>query len=159
SWGSSQGPALPRDQSGGVGMSGRQGARILIDGSMARGGGGFTYLVNLVPRLTRLAPDDRFLLLLRSPSLAEAIQPAPNLTIELLPEVTARGRLWFTALEAARVASGWDADLYFSAGEGVPPLAACPKIASFRNPNVFKQIDAEAPPSERVRLLVLRALA
>jgi glycosyltransferase involved in cell wall biosynthesis len=140
-------------------MGGRGGARILIDGTMARSGGGFTYLVNILPRLTRLAPNDRFLLLLRSDAIADSIPSAPNLTVELLPEVGVRGRLWFTAVEGARIAARWGADLYFSAGEGVPVYAPCPKIASFRNPNVFKPVDADAPRSERVRLLTLRALA
>jgi len=34
--------------------------RFLIDGSMARGGGGYTYLVNIVPLLSRMAPRARF---------------------------------------------------------------------------------------------------
>ena len=44
--------------------------RILIDGSMARGGGGFTYLVNILPQLSSMASDDRFLVLLRNERLA-----------------------------------------------------------------------------------------
>jgi glycosyltransferase involved in cell wall biosynthesis len=137
----------------------REGARILLDGTMARAGGGFTYLVNIVPRLTRLAPEDRFLLLLRSDRIAASIPSSPNLTIELLPEAGPAGRLWFTASEGARIASRWDADLYFSAGESAPLHASCPRIASFRNPNVFVPVDAEAPRGERLRLLTLRALA
>jgi len=53
-------------------MAVRDGARILIDGTMARGGGGFTYLVNIVPRIARLAPDERFLLLVRNERLASS---------------------------------------------------------------------------------------
>jgi glycosyltransferase involved in cell wall biosynthesis len=140
-------------------MAVREGARVLIDGTMARAGGGFTYLVNIVPRITRLAPEDRFLLLLRNERIASSIPSSPNLTIELLTEVGPAGRLWFTASEGARIASRWGADLYFSAGESAPPQASCPRIASFRNPNVFKPVDAEAPRGERLRLLTLRALA
>ncbi len=140
-------------------MAVREGARVLIDGTMARAGGGFTYLVNIVPRITRLAPEDRFLLLLRSEQIAASIPSSPNLTIELLTQVGPAGRLWFTASEGARIASRWDADLYFSAGESTPARASCPRIASFRNPNIFKPLDAEAPRRERVRLLTLRALA
>jgi hypothetical protein len=43
--------------------------RILIDASMARGGGGFTYLVNLVPHLSAAA-EMRFLVLVRDASRA-----------------------------------------------------------------------------------------
>jgi glycosyltransferase involved in cell wall biosynthesis len=140
-------------------MAGREGARILIDGTMARGGGGFTYLVNIVPRIARLAPEDRFLLLVRSDRIASSIPSSPNLTVEILPPVGPAGRLWFTASEGARIASRWDADLYFSAGESAPPHTACPRIASFRNPCVFKPLAPESPRGERLRLLMLRALA
>jgi glycosyltransferase involved in cell wall biosynthesis len=140
-------------------MAVREGARVLIDGTMARAGGGFTYLVNIVPRITRLAPEDRFLLLVRSERIASSIPSSPNLTIELLTEVGPAGRLWFTASEGARIASRWNADLYFSAGESAPLHAQCPRIASFRNPNVFKPLDPEAPRGERLRLLTLRTLA
>jgi glycosyltransferase involved in cell wall biosynthesis len=135
------------------------GARILLDGTMARGGGGFTYLVNVVPRLARLARGDRFRLLLRSERLAGSIPAAPNLEIELLPAVGPKGRLWFTAVDAARLAERWGADLYFSAGESAPLRAPCPTIAAFRNPNIFKPVAPEAPVGERVRLLTLRGLA
>jgi len=37
--------------------------RILIDGSMAAGGGGYTYLVNMLPTLATLAPGASFLVL------------------------------------------------------------------------------------------------
>ena len=54
------------------------GRRILIDGSMAKRGGGFTYLVNIVPALGRVAPDFDFRLLLSSEKLAGSIEPQPN---------------------------------------------------------------------------------
>ena len=140
-------------------MTGRDGARILVDGTMARGGGGLTYLVNMLPRLTRLSPEDRFLLLLRSDRIASSIPSSPNLTIELLPPVGPAGRLWFTASEGGRIASRWNADLYFSAGESAPAVAPCPRIASFRNPYPFHPIDPEYSAGERIRLRILRALA
>ena len=40
------------------------GRKFIIDGSMARGGGGFTYLVNIIPELSRQAPGDEFLSLI-----------------------------------------------------------------------------------------------
>lgn len=136
-----------------------KGARILIDGTMARAGGGFTYLVNVVPRISRLAPDERFLLLLRSDRIAASIPSQPNLEIQVLPPVGAAGRLWFTAAEGARIASRWDADLYFSVGETAPLLTSCPRIASFRNPNPFRPIDPEYSRGDRLRLRALRMLA
>jgi glycosyltransferase involved in cell wall biosynthesis len=134
-------------------------ARILIDGSMARGGGGLTYLVNMVPCLSRLAPNDRFLVIVRSDRIASSLPAAPNLATELLPPAGPVGRLWFLLLQGARIASRWGADLYFSAGETVPLVTRCPRIASFRNANSFRPIDPEYPAGERFRLRTLRALA
>ncbi len=133
--------------------------RVLIDGTMAKGGGGHTYLVNILPRLTSLAPDHRFRVLVRSERLAEAIAPAPNLEMDLLPEVGLAGRLRFAARDAARVARAWGADLFFSAGESAPLGSPCPTIASFRNPNVFTPLEQGWSARERLRLRLLRNLS
>lgn len=133
--------------------------RILVDGSMARAGGGFTYLVNILPRLAEIAPEDRFRVLLRSERLAASLTPVPGLEIDVLPEVGWRQRLAFTCFEAPRLAQEWGADLYFSAGESAPPRAHCPVIASFRNPNIFTSIDQGWPWKQRLRLRILRELA
>jgi glycosyltransferase involved in cell wall biosynthesis len=132
--------------------------RVLIDGTMARGGGGYTYLVNILPRLAALADDHRLRVLVRSKRLAAAIQPARNLEVDLLPEVGLAGRLRFTCREAARVARDWRADLYYSAGETVPFRSPCPSIASFRNPIPFAPRQARGL-RDRLRLRVLRDLA
>jgi glycosyltransferase involved in cell wall biosynthesis len=126
---------------------------------MARGGGGHTYLVNLLPRLAAAAPQHRFRVLVRSQRLADAIQPAVNLEVERLPEVGCAGRLRFIGREAARLAHSWGADLYFSAGETAALGAPCPTIASFRNPNVFTPLAQGWSPRERLRLRLLRDLA
>jgi len=133
--------------------------RVLIDGTMARAGGGYTYLVNILPRLAALATDHQLRVLVRSERLAAAIRPARNLEVELLPEVGLAGRLHFTFREAARVAQAWGADLYFSAGETAPLASPCPTIASFRNPNVFSSLDQGWSLRERLRLRALRDLA
>jgi glycosyltransferase involved in cell wall biosynthesis len=133
--------------------------RVLVDGTMARSGGGHTYLVNILPQLARLAPDSRFRVLLRSPRVAAEIQPARNLDVEMLPEIGWAGRLRFMARDAARIARAWGADLYFSAGETVPLASPCPSIASFRNPNVFTSLDQGWSLGTRLRLRLLRDLA
>jgi len=135
------------------------GMRVLIDGTMARGGGGHTYLVNILPRLAALASDHQLRVLVRSERLARAIRPARNLEIDLLPEVGLSGRLRFTFREAARIARAWQADLYFSAGETAPLASPCPTIASFRNPNVFASIEQGWSLRDRLRLRALRGLA
>jgi len=133
--------------------------RILIDATMARNGGGFTYLVNLLPQLLEGAGDRRFRVLLRSPELRDALPTAPELELVLLPEVGLPGRLRFTYTQAAGEARRCQADLYFAAGDLVPLRAPCPMIASFRNPNVFTELDQGWYAYQVFRLGTLRRLA
>jgi glycosyltransferase involved in cell wall biosynthesis len=133
--------------------------RILIDATMARNGGGFTYLVNLLPRLLEQAPDRSFRVLLRSAELLKALPTAPRLETTLLPEVGLPGRLRFTYTRAAGEARRWRADVFFAAGDLVPLRAACPMIASFRNPNVFTELDQDWYAYQVFRLGTLRRLA
>lgn len=132
---------------------------FLIDGTMAKGGGGFTYLLHVAPALARLAPNDRFVLLVRSARLASTIERLPNLEVRLLPETGLLGRLAFSYVRARRIARECGADLYYSAGETVPAAAGIPVIASFQNPNVFASVEDPWPLAQRARLLTLRAIA
>jgi glycosyltransferase involved in cell wall biosynthesis len=133
--------------------------RILIDGSMARGGGGFTYLVNILPQLSALAPDDRFLVLLRNERLAQSIPALPNVDVELLPDVGWPQRMFFTYRELPRRIASWNTDLYFSAGETAPLRASCPMIASFRNPIIYTDLDLGVSRKQRLRLRLLREIS
>ena len=138
----------------------RKSLRVLIDGTAARGGGGFTYLVNVLPRIAKLAPEVRFRVLLRNSRLAESLPDLPNLEIDLrTPEAGLFQRLCFTHLEIPRIVREWGADLYFSASEIAPVWASCPRIAAFRNPNIYTALDQGWPILQRVRLLVLRGLS
>ena len=47
-------------------------ARIVIDGSTVTRGGGFTYLVNVLPQLIERGPEHQFRLLLRNAVLADS---------------------------------------------------------------------------------------
>ena len=140
-------------------MTPEHGRRILIDGSMARAGGGVTYLVNLVPRLAALCPEARFLCWVRNPRVAGQLPKLPNLDVELLPQAGWSEQLRFTFLEAPRRARAFGAELYFSTGEYAPLRMPCPTIASFRNPNVFTAMEQGWPASQRLRLAALRWLA
>jgi glycosyltransferase involved in cell wall biosynthesis len=133
--------------------------RILIDATMVRSGGGFTYVVNLMPRLLAAAPERRFRVLLRSSELRDAMPTAANLETELMPEVGLPGLLRFTYTQAAREARRWQADIYFSTGDLVPLRTPCPSIASFRNPNVFTPLDQGWYAYQVFRLGSLRQLA
>ena len=137
----------------------RKSLRILIDATMCTAGGGFSYLVNIIPLLVSLAPEHRFLLLSRNPRLTAAMPEAENLEIRVMPAVGVAGRLRFSYLEAPRLARRWNADLYYSAGETVPLHVPCPSIASFQNPNVFSKDPLGWPWKQRARLGLLRGLA
>jgi glycosyltransferase involved in cell wall biosynthesis len=140
-------------------MGAERAHRILIDGTMACSGGGFTYLVNILPLLARIAPDCEFRALVCSDRLAHSIASEPNLTVDLLPKQGVAGRLRFAWIEGPRLARQWGADLYFSAGESAPLVAGCPTIASFRNPHVFTKLDQGWSRKEWLRLAALRCVA
>jgi glycosyltransferase involved in cell wall biosynthesis len=126
---------------------------------MAKGGGGFTYLVNILPRITELAPGDQFRVLVRSERLARSIEARPNLEVDLLPEVSPIQRLRFTYRDLPRLVKAWGADLYFSAGETAPMRASCPMIASFRNPNVYTSLEQGWSWKQQLRLRLLREVS
>jgi glycosyltransferase involved in cell wall biosynthesis len=138
---------------------GMRGRRILIDGSMARGGGGFTYLVNILPQLSALTPSDHFRVLLRNERLAQSIPTLPNVEIDLLPDAGWPQRMRFTYGELPRVIADWKADLYFSAGETAPLRASCPMIASFRNPIIYTNLDLGVSVKQKLRLRLLREIS
>lgn len=139
-------------------MSG-SGRRFLIDASMAQGGGGFTYAVNMLPSLVRLSPQDHFRFLVRNPRVSESMPSEPNLEVVRLDHAGPVSRLKFVLIDAPRIASAWGADLYFSVAEMVPPRLRCPAIASFRNPNVVDLKRHAWPPRQRTRLTALNAIA
>jgi glycosyltransferase involved in cell wall biosynthesis len=127
---------------------------------MARGGGGFTYLVNLLPELARVAPAHRFRVFVADRRLAEAIPEAGNLEVVFLGQLSSRQRLRFTYLQARRRADEWKASIYFSVAEMAPLRAPCPTIASFRNPNVFTLGKGQGfAAKQRIRLRALHGLA
>ena len=51
------------------------GRRVLIDATGASIGGGYTYLVNVIPRLCAMAPQADFRLMLRNPRLCDVLTP------------------------------------------------------------------------------------
>ena len=77
--------------------------RIVIDGSMVTGGGGFTYLVNVIPRLANLSLENRFLVLLRNQNLADSLLAAENVEVVVLPEAGMFERLRFVWFDAANI--------------------------------------------------------
>lgn len=137
---------------------GGEARRFVIDGSMVRGGGGHTYLANVVPRLSQRAPQHRFLVLIRSAGLADVLRAGPNVEIRKLPEVGLAGRLAHEMFGATRLAKEWGADLWFSAAESGPWWPRIPLVVAFRNPNLFAR-DLGWGIADLLRLWLLRGLA
>ena len=139
------------------------GRRVLIDASGASIGGGYTYLVNVMPRLCATAPDAKFRLMLRNARLVEVLTPVAerfeNLEIIDLPSVGIVARLFHTFIEMPKLATEWGADLFFSVGEVAPTKLPCGSIASFRNANVFTREVTPPTIRDRVRFAVLKRLA
>ena len=135
------------------------GRRVLIDASMANQGGGYTYLVNMVPLLAEVAPHARFLVLVRSASLVQAIKSPENVEVRALPVRGLIGRIAFLAFSAAKLAKDWHADIYLSVAEYAPRAPSCPVVVSLRNGNIFTSLDLGWGPYQRFRLGLLRYLA
>ena len=102
--------------------------RVLVDATMATSGGGYTYLVNMIPALAGACPETEFLVLIRTPALADVISPMANLEIRVLPQSGLLGRIAFLASRAATVAAEWEADIYLSVAEYAPRGAHCPVV-------------------------------
>jgi glycosyltransferase involved in cell wall biosynthesis len=135
------------------------GRRVLVDASMATLGGGYTYLVNMVPALAAAAPDAKFLVLARNTSLAGATASASNVELRVLPESGLLGRIGFLAFRAAKLADRWRADVYLSVAEYAPLGAKCPAVIYLRNANVFTPLEQGWGRYQTFRLSTLRRLA
>ncbi len=140
-----------------------EGRRVLIDATGASIGGGYTYLVNVLPRLCRMAPQARFHLLLRNPRLIEVLSPLAereaNFELEALSETGVAGRMLHTFFVMPKIAARMRADVFFSVGEVAPWRMPCASIASFRNANVFTREVAPPDLRDRLRFVVLNAIA
>lgn len=139
------------------------GRRILIDATGASIGGGYTYLVNVIPRLCNVAPDAEIRLMLRNRRLVESLTPIAereaNFEIVDLPTVNVGARLLHTFAAMPGLAADWGADLFFSVGEVAPLRMPCPSIASFRNANVFTSEVTPLTLYDRVRFVILNRVA
>jgi glycosyltransferase involved in cell wall biosynthesis len=133
--------------------------RVLVDASMATSGGGYTYLVNMIPALAGACPETEFLVIIRTPGLAQIISPIANVEIRVLPQSGLLGRIAFLASQAATLAAAWEADIYLSVAEYAPRGAHCPVVVQLRNANVFTSLDMGWGKYQKFRLGALRRLA
>lgn len=112
--------------------------RVLIDATGASIGGGYTYLVNVIPRLCALAPGAKFRLLLRNQRLVEVLTPhaerESNLEITSLPSVGIGARLLHVFFVMPSLAKDWGADVYFRSARSLPRTCHVPRSPVFATP-------------------------
>jgi len=137
----------------------RSSRRILVDASMATAGGGFTYIVNIVAPLARMAPEYHFRVVTRGQNIAAALPRCDNVEVDLRPAAGLRERLRCTHVEMPRLLSSWGADLYYSVGELATLRTPCPSIAAFRNAAIFWPDWVEYRWQQQIRLRLLYRLA
>jgi glycosyltransferase involved in cell wall biosynthesis len=130
-------------------------ARVLMDATGVSIGGGYTYLVGVIPRLCEREPDLQIRLLIRHQALHDAIPHRPNLEVVLLPTVGVAKRLFYIYFKMAGIAAEYRADLFYSVGEMTPIKLPCPSIASFRNACVFTDEVTQPTLRDRFRLGLL----
>jgi glycosyltransferase involved in cell wall biosynthesis len=130
-------------------------ARVLMDATGVSIGGGYTYLVSVIPRLCERNPELQIRLLVRHQELSSAIPDLPNLEVVDLPPVGVGERIRYIYFEMPGLAKSWGADLFYSVGEMSPLWLSCPSIASFRNACVFTWEVKLPTLRDRIRLNVL----
>jgi glycosyltransferase involved in cell wall biosynthesis len=137
----------------------RSSRKILVDASMATAGGGYTYIVNIVAPLARMAPEYHFRVVTRGQRIAEALPRFDNVEVDLRPAAGLRERLRCTHIEMPRLLSSWGADLYYSVGELATLRTPCPSIAAFRNAAIFWPDWVQYRWQQQIRLRLLYRLA
>ncbi len=113
----------------------RVGARIAIDLLAVRSWGMKNYTMGVLPALAALAPQDRFLVLLR-PEIAELVTPSvpANVEVRTLDAGVIR-RLFWEQIVLPWVLARWRADVLFATFDIAPVLAPCPILLAVRNPS------------------------
>ena len=124
-------------------------ARIFIDATGVSIGGGFTYLVNVIPRLCDRAPESRIRLLVRHARLVDALPERPNLELLKRPEVAIGGRLLDTYFKLAGEAGKWNA----------PPDAASISVMTSDQPGWESAVQVKRYQRQNLLLPALHELA
>jgi glycosyltransferase involved in cell wall biosynthesis len=137
----------------------RSSRKILVDASMATAGGGYTYIVNIVAPLARMAPEYHFRVVTRGQKIAQALPRLDNVEVDLRAAAGLRERLRCTHVEMPRLLASWGADLYYSVGELATLRTPCPSIAAFRNAAIFWPEWVEYRWQQQIRLRLLYRLA
>ena len=133
-------------------------SRILIDATGVSIGGGYTFLVNVIPRLCERDPNLQ-VRVLTGDQIKDRVPSRPNLEVVGLPRMGVTQRLFYIFFHLPKLASEWRADLVFSLGEITPYRLPCPSIASFQNAFIFTP-DVEVPNlHQRIRISLLRVFA
>ena len=136
--------------------------KILINGISARVGGGVAFLLNLVPRLCLLAPEDRFILL--APEGEPWLTQLPSLpNLEPRPVPLCRpsfiGRYLFEQREIPALVRREGIDLLASIADVTSLAAPCKKMLWIRNLLIHTRRDVGWPWPWMLRIRLLRRMS
>jgi glycosyltransferase involved in cell wall biosynthesis len=109
--------------------------RLLVYAPAARMGGARAHVVNLVPELAALAPDDQGFLIAQPDLIDELPALPPNWTVrrERAQTRSFLGRLAWEQIVLPRIAARWRADVLLSFGSFVPLSSPCPTVLEAGN--------------------------
>lgn len=136
--------------------------KILINGISAQVGGGITFLVNLLPRLCRADPTNRYTLLVGAEQRwLDPLAGVPNLEIREIPlkrpSVLSRPLFERNAIPAMVAQEKFD--LLCSIADTTSLRAACPKLLWIRNYLIHTPRDVGWPLLGMPRIWLLRSLS
>jgi glycosyltransferase involved in cell wall biosynthesis len=141
--------------------------RLLVYAPAARMGGARAHVVNLVPELAALAPDDQGFLIAQPDLIDELPALPPNWTVrrERAQTRSFLGRLAWEQIVLPRIAARWRADVLLSFGSFVPLSSPCPTVLEAGNALPFtsaywrllRRESSRVQLEEQARWLLLRA--
>lgn len=135
--------------------------RVLINTLSHVGGGGITYLKNMLPRFAE--SEHEFLVLVPADRNKLNEPPSDNVTFKLVtaPVDILPVRLLYEQLVIPFQIDRWNVDVLFSPADLTPLLTSCPTLLAIRNPNPYfsaSRFGLKRPFSRRVKFVVQRHL-
>lgn len=135
--------------------------RVLINTLSHVGGGGITYLKNMLLRFAE--SEHEFLVLVPADRNKLNEPPSDNVTFKSVdvPVDVLPIRLLYEQLVIPIQIARWNVDVLFSPADLTPLLTSCPTLLAIRNPNPYfsaSRFGLERPFSRRVKFFVQRHL-
>jgi len=135
--------------------------KIAINSLAHAGGGGITYLKNMLPRFAD--DDDEYVVLVPAGRNALSKPSSGDIrfeTVDILGDLLPARLLYEQAILPVRLQQ-WDIDILFSPADLTPLATSVPTLLAVRNPNPYfsaSEYGLQRPPSRRLKFLVQRHL-